>query len=223
MRERLERQAGIVPAEELEKYVPCVAGVGAIGRQVAIQLALIGTPKIKIYDFDDVEEVNLGPQGYCADDVGIPKVEATKDFIQVLDPEVEISAFHCPMNLRGLTKVLFLCVDDMGARANLFETHMAVKGGVFMVDARMAAESVQILTVIQDADSIEYYRSTLFPGNEAVEQSCTAKSTIYTANIAAGMMVAAYTQWLRGAEPKRHLMMNIADSMLLDGSKQIEW
>ena len=36
-----------------------VVGVGAIGRQVALQLAAIGIPKLQLIDHDTVEPVNL--------------------------------------------------------------------------------------------------------------------------------------------------------------------
>ena len=39
--------------------------------------------------------------------------------------------------------------------------------------------------------------------------ACTAKSTIYTANIAAGLMLHQFTRWLRGLPVERDLMLNL--------------
>ena len=39
---RFTRQSGIVPADRLSNVTVSVIGVGAIGRQVALQLAAIG-------------------------------------------------------------------------------------------------------------------------------------------------------------------------------------
>ena len=61
--ERYSRQADLVPAEQLHQNDVTVIGVGATGRQVALQLAAIGTPRVTIYDFDVVEEGNLAAQG----------------------------------------------------------------------------------------------------------------------------------------------------------------
>jgi len=49
-----------------------------------------------------------------------------------------------------------------------------------------------------DTPGRTHYPSTLFTAEEAFTGSCTAKSTIFTANIAAGMMVEQFTKWLRG-------------------------
>ena len=42
--DRFTRQRELVPAERLAAVTATVIGVGAIGRQVALQLAAIGTP-----------------------------------------------------------------------------------------------------------------------------------------------------------------------------------
>jgi sulfur carrier protein ThiS adenylyltransferase len=40
-----------------------VIGVGAVGRQVALQLAATGVPKLQIIDHDTVEFTNVTSQG----------------------------------------------------------------------------------------------------------------------------------------------------------------
>ena len=39
--------------------------------------------------------------------------------------------------------------------------------------------------------------ATLFAAEEAYAGSCTAKTTIYCANLAAALMLAQFTKWLR--------------------------
>ena len=65
-------------------------GVGAIGRQVALQLAAIGTPRLQLIDFDQVDLSNVTTQGYAAADVGQSKVSATAAAIQRLDPAIQV-------------------------------------------------------------------------------------------------------------------------------------
>ncbi len=57
--ERYSRQKDIVPADRLAECKATVIGVGAIGRQVALQLTAMGVPWLQIIDFDTVEESNL--------------------------------------------------------------------------------------------------------------------------------------------------------------------
>ena len=53
------RQREIVPPERLAACRATVVGVGAIGRQVALQLATMGVPWLQLVDPDIVEPVNL--------------------------------------------------------------------------------------------------------------------------------------------------------------------
>ena len=53
--ERYSRQADIVPRDRILDCKATVIGVGAIGRQVAIQLTAIGLPVLQLIDFDTVE------------------------------------------------------------------------------------------------------------------------------------------------------------------------
>jgi tRNA A37 threonylcarbamoyladenosine dehydratase len=54
LRDRDLRQRDIVPAEELAACHAVVIGVGAIGRQVALQLAAVGAPELTLFDDDTV-------------------------------------------------------------------------------------------------------------------------------------------------------------------------
>ena len=66
----------------------------------------------------------------------------------------------------------------------------------FFSDGRMSAEVIRVLSA-HDARSREHYPTTLFRASEAHSGACTAKSTIYTANISAGLMISQFTKWLR--------------------------
>lgn len=65
-----------MPQAALKGAKVTVIGVGAVGRQVALQLASIGARHIQLVDFDMVEPTNVTTQGYLAADVGQAKVEA---------------------------------------------------------------------------------------------------------------------------------------------------
>jgi sulfur carrier protein ThiS adenylyltransferase len=58
----------------------------------------------------------------------------------------------------------------------------------------------EVIRVLASADhpTSEHYQSTLFDSSEAQQGTCTSRSTIYTASIAAGLMVRQFTRWLRG-------------------------
>lgn len=193
--ERYSRQADIVPQERLSQCRATVIGVGAIGRQVAMQLTSIGIPWLQLIDHDRVEISNLASQGYMQDDLGRPKVEATADICQeinhLLHAETVFGRFKRSM---GIGNVVFCCVDSIQTRKLIWE---AIKDRVsFFADGRMTAEILRVLAAC-DAKSRQTYPQTLFAPEEAYRGSCTAKTTIYCANIAAGFMLAQFTKYLR--------------------------
>src|SRR6185369_3454491 len=85
MSDRFERQSELVPRDRLQNLTATVIGVGAIGRQVALQLAAIGVRRLQLIDMDTVELTNVTTQGYLTDDIGLPKVHATKISAHCLD------------------------------------------------------------------------------------------------------------------------------------------
>src|SRR6202522_1293332 len=91
---RFERQADLVPLAKLAAVRATVIGVGAVGRQVALQLAAIGCPRIQLVDFDQVELTNVTTQGSLQGDRGLAKVYATRRLIGLLDGEIAIEAVN---------------------------------------------------------------------------------------------------------------------------------
>ena len=207
IKERYSRQQDIVPAKRLAQCKATVIGVGAIGRQVALQLAALGISWLKIVDFDQVEESNLASQGYLENDLGRPKVQATADLAKQLNQQLEIfevnDRFKRSMDAGN---VVFCGVDRIETRRLIWES---VKEQIScFIDGRMSAEALRILTAC-DPDSRQHYPNTLFAAGEAYAGPCTAKTTIYCANIAAGLMVAQFTKWLRNMPTEADAQMNL--------------
>jgi len=210
--ERYSRQKDIVPAERIAACRATVIGVGAIGRQVALQLTAIGTPWLQLVDFDVVEISNLASQGYFEEDLGKPKVEATATFCQKVNSGVEIAPV--PERFRRSMEIgtaVYAGVDSIDVRRLIWE---AVKDKVtFFCDARMSAEVLRVLSAC-DSRSRRYYPTTLFRTEEAFAGPCTAKTTIYCANIAAGLMVAQFTKYLRHLPIEPDIQLNLLASEL---------
>jgi len=80
-------------------------------------------------------------------------------------------------------------------------------------DGRMSAEVLRVLTAC-DAASREHYPSTLFGSEEAYQGSCTAKTTIYCANVAAGMMLSQFTKYLRSLPVDPDIQLNLLTNEL---------
>ena len=214
--ERYSRQRDIVPTERLAQCKAIVIGVGAIGRQVALQLAAMGISWLQLIDYDSVEESNLASQGYLENDLGRPKVQATADLAQQLNHQLEvhvvIDRFRRSMEIGN---VVFCCVDKIETRRLVWES---VKDRInFMVDGRMSAEILRVLTAY-DSISRKIYPTTLFAADQAYVGACTAKTTIYCANIAAGMMLAQFAKYLRNFSAEPDVQINLLAMELSVGS-----
>jgi sulfur carrier protein ThiS adenylyltransferase len=205
--DRFTRQWELVPAEKLASVRATVIGVGAIGRQVALQLAAIGAPRIQLVDFDVVDASNITTQGYLAEDLGQSKVRALAAAIERIDRTIAVEAIcdrYRPQLDTG--DAVFCCVDSISARA-------AIRRSVrdrcaFWADGRMLGEVIRVLAAA-DRSSREHYAQTLFPQAEAQPGSCTSRSTIYAAGIAAGLMLHQFTRWLRGILVERDVALNL--------------
>lgn len=210
--ERYSRQKDIVPAERMAQCKATVIGVGAIGRQVALQLAAIGIPELQLVDFDVVEESNLASQGYFEEDLNRFKVDATANLCWKINSKLQIDP-HTERFRRSMKigNCVFNCVDSIETRKLIWQ---AVKDKAnFYCDARMAAEVLRVLTACE-AKSRDYYPTTLFSAEEAFAGSCTAKTTIYCANIAAGLMVTQFTKYLRQMPLEPDIQLNLLASEL---------
>lgn len=128
--ERAVRQREVVPPEALAGCHAVVVGVGAIGRQVALQLAAIGIPLLILYDHDRVEEVNLAPQGYRPDQLTFAKVDATASDCQRTNPQVHVIPKAEPfrrstarqISIAHSALVVFACVDSITTRGLVWES-----------------------------------------------------------------------------------------------------
>jgi len=209
---RYSRQKDIVPPERVAECKVTVIGVGAIGRQVALQLAAMGVPWLQLVDFDVIETSNLASQGYLEEDLGKLKVEATAALCKRINSGIEIVsvAERFRRSMETGTAV-FCCVDRIDVRRLIWE---AVRHQIgFYCDGRMSAEVLRVLTAC-DAESRSHYPTTLFRTEEAFVGPCTAKTTIYCANIAAGLMVAQFTKYLRQLPVEADIQMNLLASEL---------
>lgn len=205
--DRLVRQQELVPGPALAQLIVTVIGVGAIGRQAALQLAAIGVRHIQLVDFDAVDEANVTTQGYLASDVGQLKVQATKRAIQSRDPTIDVEAIEDRYRpRRDYGEAVFCGVDSIAVRATIWRSIRSRCR--FWADGRMLGETMRVLVVAGEV-GYQHYPQTLFAASEAEPGRCTAHSTIYTANIAAGLMIHQFARYLRRQEVDADTTFNL--------------
>ena len=212
------RQKDLIPPDRLEKTEAHVIGCGAIGRQVACMLSAMGVPTINLVDYDSIEVVNLGPQAWSTEYLGEYKVLAVAENLQMInsatDVKTHLSRWRTSMldckNTTGSVAV-FCCVDSIETRKHIWIGNNPDIN--FWVDGRMAGEVLRVITAA-DRKSFMDYPSTLFSGDEAFTGACTTQSTVYSASLAAGLMVSQFAKGLRNAPIDNDLTFSIGSGEL---------
>ena len=206
---RFARQSGIIPTESLKNASAAVIGVGAIGRQVALQLAALGVRNLVLVDFDQVDFSNVGSQGYLWEDARHEryKVTATQELIRRIDPHIEVDIVIDRYRTKiDVGQTVFCCVDSISTRAAIWRSlqHQVH----FWADGRMLGETIRVFSAA-DEESRQHYAETLFSQADAQQGSCTSRSTIYAASIAAGLMVHQFSRWLRQLPVEADTTLNL--------------
>ena len=78
----------------------------------------------------------------------------------------------------------------------------------------MTNAACPVLSVTEDTGRA-YYPTTLFRQSEAQAGNCTARSTIYSASVAAGLMLHQFTRWLRDQPIDVDLSLNLLASEMM--------
>lgn len=206
----LTRQADIIPSQAAATLPITIIGAGAIGSWVALTLAKSGFTNLTVYDFDTVSIENMSSQGYRMSDIGKPKVAALADIVHMFT-DVTIKTVNAKwqpdIHARG---IVISAADSMATRKYVYES---IKSSMFnvthMIDARMGAEIAALYTTSPHNEN--WYTNTLYSDDEAVQVPCTAKATIYTSNLLAGLVVKTVKDILTNNKYAKNAQWNIKD------------
>ena len=184
------------------RYQSCiVGGAGGIGSWLTLFLARQGH-SIYLYDFDTVEEHNIGGQLYSTEDIGLSKVSATYTNVQrftnnsiySINERYDENSFPGP--------VMFACFDNMASRKlmvekwvqhNFFPDRVPVPDELFLfMDGRLNAETADILCLQTKEDVERYLKDDYFEDSKVADAPCTFKATSHCGAILAGMMTSIF-------------------------------
>lgn len=179
----LTRQLDVIPMDVLNRKIT-VIGAGAIGSFTIFALCKMGFSNITVYDFDAIEIENLNAQIYRNKDLGKAKVDALKEIIQDFC-NITIKTKNEKYVDQVFPDIVISAVDNMKTRKAIYEAHK--ERGIhtqYLIDPRMAIEYAYIQTIKpMDPNEGRIYERTLFTDDQAVQERCTGKSTIYTAQL----------------------------------------
>lgn len=186
-----------------------IIGTGGIGSHLAFQLARTGIQSLTLYDDDIVEKRNMGGQLFSESQIGMLKVESTK---QVLDNFIsedqnlligskseKFSYLYFGSRLR----FVFVCVDNMESRIGIarhFKNNCTREGFMsYLIESRLGPTGYEIFFV--DKTNIDFYlENCLFSDNEANGLTCSFKQTTHVAASLASDIVTLYTNKITNME-----------------------
>lgn len=122
-----------------------IVGCGSVGSTIAENLARCGVKNMVLWDFDTVEAHNIVNQMFRQQDVGKSKVEALKDILCDINPEIVDAVELKPEGWQGklMSGYIFLCVDNIELRRQIVEKHMDSPYVKAVFDFRTLLESAQ--------------------------------------------------------------------------------
>ena len=172
-----------------------VGGAGGIGSWLCFFLSRAGF-RPTVYDFDLIEEHNIGGQLFRSTDVGSYKVEALANIIQTFTGHL-INAANTKIDGNSPTHhFMFSAFDNMQARKDLFAVWTKSWEGCpvtpLFIDGRLTMEQLQIFCVTPETAD-EYEREHLFDDSEVEDAPCTMKQTSHSAAMIATHMIGFFT------------------------------
>lgn len=186
-----------------------LVGAGGIGSWLSLFLARTGL-NFDIYDFDAIEEHNLGGQAFMSAQIGMYKADAVEQVVSLFT-DTPISTYVAKFEISFITSIYtFSCVDNMAVRRLLFEKWKAAAENYpeptepIFIDGRILAEDGQVYAVrwTDKAAIAEYEGKYLFSDDDAPAINCTAKATSHCGAQIAILMAGTFFNHLTNLKVK---------------------
>lgn len=190
-----------LPIFNVDKFNPKqveVIGCGAIGSRLVMGLAKLGVEKIRVWDFDDVEEHNVANQFFGNQHVGKNKAETIAGLVKE----------YCGLNIEAnnekvdgsqkLSGVVFMCPDTMKSRKEIWLKSIKLKPSVdHLFECRMGTDSCRLYSISPIAmNKIKGYEESFYDDEETEESACGSKISVGpTAEFTSALLQWAFIRW----------------------------
>ena len=162
-----------------------IIGAGGIASALVTILAQMGFKKFHIWDDDKLEEHNLSTTAYPEAFLGNEKAFCASNMIaqynQKASTELYLKRWEPGCHL---SDIVLLTPDNMETRLDVHMDWKRNDNRRALIDMRMGALTMEVISVEKDNDN---FGKTWQPSNKISDEACTAKHTIFTANIVAGL------------------------------------
>jgi len=114
--------------DHLRRFRVGIAGAGGLGSNCAVALARTGIGTLVIADYDVVEKGNLNRQYYFLKQTGLPKTEALKENISLINKDVSVITHNVLITSGNIPEIFEKCdviveaLDSKEMKEMLIET-----------------------------------------------------------------------------------------------------
>lgn len=174
-----------------------VIGAGGIGGPTVLALAKLGVSKIRVFDFDTVEEHNQPNQVYGMGDVRSYKVHALHGMVErYADKSIRTVTRRLRMSDK-LSGVVIGAVDSMKSRKLIWEVVKRNAASVpLYIDGRLGSQVIRVLSVQpQNGRDSKRYAGTLLEDWQVAPLKCTEAGIIDVSFAVASLICRAYRLW----------------------------
>jgi hypothetical protein len=180
--QRFLRNKDLISQSKLDDIT--VIGAGGIGSALITNAAIMGFKHICIWDHDMLEPHNLSTTTYPTHHLFTPKAKAAEH--QAKEYGAKLVTSHVKPWRHGdpLGNKVFMAPDNMEVRREIYDTWKSNPRREFLIDMRMGALSMEIITVTKNDD---HFMNDWLPSDDIEDESCTAKHTIFTGSISSGL------------------------------------
>lgn len=129
----LQKMGIVEDYEKIRDYSAIIVGVGGVGSVTAEMLVRCGIGKLILYDYDKIESANMNRLFYTPEQIGMEKVQAAKQTLGKINPDVIIEAYSYNITTNDCfdkfvekietggidnkrISIILSCVDNYGAR-----------------------------------------------------------------------------------------------------------
>ena len=209
--------------DNLNEYTFHILGCGAIGSSTAIQLARTGADNFCLYDFDKVEEANIGVSQYYGEDIGEYKVDALKRHILNIEELAIVNTFCSKFDEyhhQNKNDIAILGFDSMESRLDAVKALCIDKQFMpqCIIDGRMGAEHYQQYTIVKP--TITKYKKVWYSDGQGSQEPCNAKATSYCSNMSGSFIVNTVRKLVTKQPYHKELSFHFP-TMLIEKSKMI--
>ena len=188
-----------------------ILGCGAIGSSAALQLARMGATNFQLYDYDTVEDVNIGVSQYINNDIGKKKVDALADHIiaiesiaKVVKNDGEFDTF----NYQDQNDIVILGFDSMKARMDAVKILCSnpITIPKCIIDGRMGAEHYQQYVLTNP--TVKKYEKVWYSDEAGDPEPCNAKATSYCSNMSGSFIANAVRKYITNSPLNKDFSFN---------------